>query len=185
MPHGDVAVTCVSGCFDSTGLRQPKVNYSFSQFSFNDLESIDALHRSRSGATKEHCSHCVFARPWSIKTSVEGCPGPGKVRIDVVSVSEHRGDPRACGSESGISEADASISEQEGFHVRHRIADRQSTHGVQSLGDERLIILVAHVARHHTAPLNRWVLNCLKDRWGITTDRVEARLVGDCDRVDA
>src|ERR1044072_4179028 len=85
MPHGDVAVTGVCRGFCRADSGQTNVHESISQFSFNAFESLYAFDGSRSGAAmKKDSSNCELATPWSVETSVEGCPGPGKVRIDVV-----------------------------------------------------------------------------------------------------
>src|SRR5262249_46383348 len=111
MTHGDVTITCIGRGFYCSRLRQSYLNYRLAQFSFNNLKSVHTFDGSRSGAMKKYCSHCKFAYPWTIETSVQRCSGPGPIRIHVVCIGEHRSNSRARGPESGVGETDASISE--------------------------------------------------------------------------
>jgi len=81
-------------------------------------------------------SHGVLPFPWTIKTAIDRNPGPNQIGIDVVGECEHRTDPRARGSEGGVSKAESAIGEQEAFHVSHRITDLQGSNRHQPLFDE-------------------------------------------------
>src|SRR5690349_17097893 len=109
MAHGDVAVAGVGRSFDRSRPRHSCINYCLSQCSFNNLETTYSFDGSRSGAMEEYGSYCEFAFPWTIKTSIQRCPGPGKVWIDVIRVREHRCNPCARRPKCGVGETNAPI----------------------------------------------------------------------------
>src|SRR5215208_7059620 len=102
MANGDKTVAGVRDRFRRAASWRTHFNQQLTKLTLHRVESFDFFDDAGARASQKDCADGIFSFPWTIETAVDRDSGPGAVRIDVVSVSEHWSDACACRSKCRI-----------------------------------------------------------------------------------